>query len=115
MKALCFQGKFGYLKEEIYQGFVVFCHFEPVDTEKTIINATKKIAIKNQGQLILVPFSHLDNKVASEKEAGNLFEKLVTKCEDVLETPVVVIPFGVEKEFYLYAPAKHSAVKFMSF
>lgn len=115
MKTLVFDGKFGHLKENIYNGFVIFCHFEPGDNSKTISKAGKKFRSLAKNKLILVPFAHLSEKSASKKEAKDLFEKLVEDCENLKDKDLIVIPFGIEKEFFLYAPAKDSAIKFMRF
>ncbi|PIN81337.1 hypothetical protein COV13_01510 [Candidatus Woesearchaeota archaeon CG10_big_fil_rev_8_21_14_0_10_32_9] len=115
MKTLVFNGKFGHLKENIYNGLVVFCHFEPEDNSKTISKAGKKFRSLAKNNLILVPFAHLSEKSASKKEAKNLFEELVKDCENLKDKDLIVIPFGIKKEFFLYAPAKDSAIKFMRF
>lgn len=115
MKALIFNGKFGYLKENIYSGLVVFCHFEPGDNSKSISDAGKKFRLLAKDNLILVPFVHLSEKSASKIEAKNLFDNLVKDCESLQNEKLVVIPFGIEKEFFLYAPAENSAIKYMRF
>ena len=115
MRVLVFNGKFGHLKENIHNGLVVFCHFEPEDNSNTISKAGEKFRSLAKNNLILVPFAHLSEKSASKKEAKNLFEKLVKDCENLKNKDLVVIPFGIEKEFFLYAPAENSAIKFMRF
>jgi TolB-like protein len=112
MRTLIFDGKFGHIKEKIHEGLVVFCHFEPEDDLKTVLKVGKKIKSLSKNSLILVPFAHLSEKSASKKLAKVLFEDLVKNCEN---KDLFVIPFGVEKEFFLYAPAKDSAIKFMRF
>jgi len=115
MRSIIFKGKFGHLKENTNEGTIVFCHFEPEDNEKIIFQAAKKFADITDDNLILVPFAHLFEKSADKEDAKNFFESLVTKCNEFKKQTVVVIPFGVEKEFFLYAPAKNSAIKFMKF
>jgi len=80
-----------------------------------IAKAIKQISAKSKDKIMLVPFSHLHEEVAPKKEAEKHFNYLISKTKDITKKNVIVIPFGVEKDFYLYAPAKHSAVKFMNF
>lgn len=115
MRSIVFKGKFGHTTENTNNGTIVFCHFEPEDNEKTIFQAAKKFTDMTDANLILVPFAHLFERCADTNEAKNLFENLVKKCEKLKNEGVIVIPFGVEKEFFLYAPAKNSAIKFMKF
>ena len=115
MKTLVFNGKFGHLKENIHHGLVVFCHFEPEDNLKTISKAGNKFKSLAKNNLILVPFAHLSEKSTSKREAKNLFENLIKDCENLKDKDLIVIPFDIEKEFFLYAPAKDSAIKFMRF
>ncbi len=115
MRVLIFNGKFGHLKENIHKGLIVLCHFEPEDNQKTIFKVGKKVRSLAKNNLILVPFAHLSKKSASKKEAKNLFGNLVKNCEDLTRGDLVVIPFGVKKEFFLYAPADDDAIKFMNF
>ena len=115
MKSIVFKGKFGYLEEKINKGTIVFCHFEPKDNEEKIFRAAEKFVGLSSDNLILVPFAHLSEKSVSKKEAKIFFENLVKKCGKLRKQTVIAIPFGVEKEFFLYAPAKNSAIKFMRF
>jgi len=115
MRVLVFEGRFGYLKENIHKGLVVLCHFESGDNSLTIIKASKKFKLLAKNGLILVPFAHLFEKSASKEEAKALFDDLVRTCSYFKGKDLVVIPFGVEKEFFLYAPPRNSAIKFMKF
>lgn len=115
MRILIFDGKFGYLKENIHGGLVALCHFEPEDNHKTILKAGKKLKSLAKNKLILVPFAHLSEQSATKEEAKTLFRGLIDDCNKLKKRNVIVIPFGIEKEFYLYAPAKDSAIRFMRF
>jgi len=115
MRSIIFKGKFSHLKENINQGTIVLCHFEPEDNDKIIFQAAKKYTQTANDRLILVPFAHLFEKSASKKEAKRLFEVLVNFCIEFKMQTVTVVPFGVKKEFFLYAPADNSAIKFMKF
>ena len=88
MRTLLFNWKFGYLKESIHEGIVVFCHFEPEDNEKIILQAVKKLQSIVKKELILVPFAHLYEKTASKEEAKNAInvaEEFVKKVKKLLE------------------------------
>jgi hypothetical protein len=115
MRALVFDGKFGHLKESINQGLIVFCHFEPRDDMRVATRAGKRFRSLARDNLILVPFAHLSEKSASKEEAKGLFEALIKDCENLKNKNLEVIPFGIEKEFFLYAPAENSKIKFMRF
>lgn len=115
MRSIVFNGKFSHHKENVNNGTIVFCHFEPDDNEKIIFLAAKKFSQVANSNLILVPFAHLFEKSASKEEAKKFFESLVEKCLELKKQSVTVIPFGVKKEFFLYAPADNSAIKFMKF
>ncbi|HBB04502.1 TPA: hypothetical protein DCZ39_06525 [Patescibacteria group bacterium] len=99
----------------MHEGIVVFCHFEPEDNEKIILQAVKKLQSIVKKELILVPFAHLYEKTASKEEAKILFEMLIDECKKNEKWNIITIPFGVEKEFFLYAPADDSAIKFSKF
>jgi hypothetical protein len=114
MRALVFEGKFGHIKEASNKGTVVFCHFEPNDNDKIINKAAKKFSKISKDNLILVPFAHLFEKNANKKDAYKYFEYLISQCKKSKLT-ILSVPFGVEKEFFLYAPAKNSAIRFMKF
>ncbi|KKR04762.1 MAG: hypothetical protein UT32_C0026G0009 [Parcubacteria group bacterium GW2011_GWC2_39_14] len=115
MRTLVFNGKFGYLKNNIFSGTVVFCHFEDTDSTKLLFKAAWKFVKMSSGTLILIPFTHLFEKCANKEQASQLFNKFTGECTRLKPSAVVVIPFGIEKEFILYAPAKDSAIKFMKF
>lgn len=115
MRSIIFNGKFSHLKENTNSGTIVFCHFEPNDNEKIIFLAAKKFTHIASDNLVLVPFAHLFEKSANKKEAKKFFESLAQKCMELKKQAVTVIPFGIKKEFFLYAPADNSAIKFMKF
>ncbi|MDD3711417.1 MAG: threonyl-tRNA synthetase editing domain-containing protein [Patescibacteria group bacterium] len=116
MRLIVFNGKFGHLQENINQGLVALCHFEPEDDEKIIFKVAEKLIKLTNDNLILVPFAHLFEKVAEKPLAKNFFESLIAKCKELDNNKnIISIPFGVEKEFFLYAPADDEAIKFMNF
>ncbi|KKQ79068.1 MAG: hypothetical protein UT02_C0048G0004 [Parcubacteria group bacterium GW2011_GWC2_38_7] len=115
MRTLVFEGKFGYLKRKINLGTVVLCHFEDSDNTRLLFKAARKFVKISSGSLILVPFTHLFEKCANKEKASQLFAKFTGECTRLKPSEVTVIPFGIEKEFILYAPAKDSAIKFMKF
>ena len=115
MKTLCFKGKFGYLEEEIHKGLVVLTSFETNDTEININRAIKKLLDLEKEKIVLVPFVHLTHSVVDKEKADTLFNTFVENCKKSTKVPIVKIPFGIEKEFHLYAPADNEAIKFMRF
>lgn len=115
MRVLRFTGQFGHHRENIHHGTIAFCHFESGDNSKTITKVAKKLITCTKTKLILVPFAHLFEKSASKKEAQLLFENLTPECHNYQKNEIVIVPFGIEKEFFLYAPAEKSAIKFLRF
>ena len=116
MRTLCFNGKFGYKSDTTYDGLIVFCHFDPSDNEKILTKAAKSlIKLQSNKQIILVPFVHLDTLVAEPKIADALFSFFGKTMEELSQTPIIRVPFGITKEFNLYAPANDEAIKFRRF
>lgn len=115
MRLLIFEGKFGHVKENIHEGLIAFCHFEAEDNKKTTLKASKKLRSLTKKNLILVPFAHLFEKTTPKEKARKLFEELIRDCEKLKNKDIIIIPFGIKKEFFLYAPARDSAVRFMKF
>jgi len=114
MRAIVFQGKFGYLKNKFYKGAVIFCHFEETDRNTTLAKAARKFARLFSSKLILVPFTHLHEKCANKTKAQEMFAEFSKICIS-LKPNSITVPFGIEKEFFLYAPADDSSIKFMKF
>ena len=114
MRILKFKGRFGYLKNELHEGIILFCQFEPFDDEKILDKIANKFRLNKENKLILVPFAHLYEKSASKENSEKLFKLFSKKCMN-LNKEIVIIPFGIKKEFYLYAYDDNSTIKFMSF
>ena len=115
MRILCLEGKFGYVDDIVFKGFIVFCHIEPNDNEKILSKALSKLLPLAKEQFVIVPFVHLDKKVAPHEIADKLFAFFCDTAKKLSKVPVVVVPFGVKKEFNLYAPADNAAIKFKRF
>ena len=114
MKALVFDGKFSYRKNEVFSGLIVFCHIEPLDSTETMLKASRVLIGKaGRRRIILVPFAHLDYKVAYPQKAGILFENLFDQI--FLSHPALIkIPFGIKKELNL-SVQKGGLVSFLHF
>lgn len=112
MRTICFDGEFGYENNRIFNGFIIFCHFEPNDKETNIKRLIRKI--KTKERIILVPFAHLHEKIATKSQAENLFNILNEKCKADAKLETIKVPFGIDKE-YLYTKATSKEIKFMRF
>lgn len=114
MRVVCLDGKFGYTSEQINSGLVILCHFESMDDQVVLLQALNAISKFKQSSIILVPFVHLYEKVAPKPLAEELFMKL-EKMLMGQGKMVIKVPFGIEKEFHLFAQEKNEAIKFMKF
>lgn len=113
MKILLFKGQFGYKEKEIHKGLIFLCNFERGDKERTLDKAAKKIIrLSKKEKVILVPFAHLSERSLSKKDSENLLRLFKEK---IGSNRIILIPFGIKKEFFLYAKDKNDSIKLMNF
>lgn len=91
-------------KERSYEkSLVVFVAIEKQDLEKSVTAAAKdirKIARKNKVPLVIInPFAHLSNNLASPDIAIDLLNKLLEKVDTSEDFETVRCVFGWYKEF----------------
>ncbi len=115
MRILCINGSFGYQSQTVYEGLILFCHFEPIDTDTTFQKTLRKITSWKPSRLVLVPFTHLHEKAAPKGLAAQMFQRFVTICKTKSNSTLVIVPFGTVKAFHLHAPANNPAIKFIHF
>ena len=116
MKILAINGEFGHKGSEIHKGLIVFCTFEELDSFYLLRKASNKVSrLSENGLLIIVPFVHLCETIAEGNLAVGLFNKFCELCIKIKGGRVQIIPFGTEKEFFLYARADNTAFKFLNF
>ncbi len=114
MRTICFDGEFSYKDNKIFNGFIMFCHFEPNDKQNNIERAIRKIKRKTEKIIILVPFAHLHEKIAAIGQAEHLFNLLSEICIKDAKLETIKVPFGIDKD-YLYTKATSKDIKFMRF
>ncbi|MFH1789842.1 MAG: threonyl-tRNA synthetase editing domain-containing protein [bacterium] len=115
MRLLRFEGSFGYQKDEVHEGLILFCNFEDWDNENIFKKAINEIDFSEHYNIIIVPFAHLSENKLDKKKALSLFDSYVRMCKKITNKNIITKPFGRETEFNLTAPADDKAIRFMHF
>jgi len=114
MRILRFNGKFGYTKEKIYSGCILFCNFENKDNINIFKKVVNKFSKTKEENIVIVPFAHLSEDKVDKEKASTFFESFLKEFKKTQKN-IIIKPFGVETEFYLSAPANNDAISFVHF
>ena len=115
MRIITLKGDYGYKKSEVFSGLICMIHFEEKDNIKIIEKSTRKIiALAKTHPIILVPFAHLYENSAKTDTAREFFNNLAKILKNNY-SEVIVAPFQLTKELYLYIKADDSLIKFLNF
>ena len=106
-------------KESVNNCLLVFVCFEKGDTQKTILEAVRRIEQLNKKRyskqsIIIFPFSHLSSKILPPDKARKLaklmFERVNDKVKNTKE-----LPFNMEKELIIHLLSKNEDVSYFEY